>query len=60
MDKNRIDGLAKEAKGSIKEAIGKLTGNTATEVEGKIEKTAGKAQAEAGRGIDAAKDALKK
>jgi uncharacterized protein YjbJ (UPF0337 family) len=60
MDKNRIDGLAKEAKGSIKEAIGKLTGNAATEAEGKIERTAGKAQAEAGKGIDAAKDALKK
>lgn len=60
MDENRIEGLAKEAKGSIKEAIGKLTGNATTEAEGKIEKVAGKTQAAAGKGVDAAKDVLKK
>ena len=60
MDKNRIDGLAKEARGSIKEAIGKLTGNPVTEAEGKVEKTVGKAQAAAGESVDAMKDALRK
>jgi len=60
MDKNRVEGLAKEAKGSIKEAIGKLTGNGNVETEGKVEKVAGKAQAAAGKGVDTVKDAIKK
>lgn len=60
MDKNRIDGLAKEAKGSIKEAIGKLTGNEKVEVEGKVEKVAGKTQAAASKGIDTVKEAFNK
>jgi len=45
MDKDHADGLAKEAKGSVKEAIGKLTGNLATQAEGKVERDAGKAEA---------------
>lgn len=45
MDKNRVEGLSKEAKGSVKEAIGKLTGNVTAETEGKAEKKAGKLQA---------------
>lgn len=38
------DGAAKQAKGSIKEAIGVLTGNPVVEAEGAAEKAAGKAQ----------------
>lgn len=60
MDKNRIDGMAKEAKGSVKEAIGKMTGNERTEAEGKVEKTAGKAQGAAGKATDAVKDTFRK
>ena len=60
MDKNRIEGLAKEAAGSVKEAIGKLTGDASTEAEGKVEKLEGKAQAAVGKGVDTVKDALKK
>ncbi|MEG3126174.1 CsbD family protein [Sphingomonas sp. GB1N7] len=60
MNENRVEGLAKEAKGSIKEAIGKLTGDTTTEAEGKVEKVAGKAQAAAGKDIDTAEDVQKK
>ncbi|MBL6459059.1 CsbD family protein [Belnapia sp. T6] len=55
MDSDRIAGAAKQAKGSIKEAIGKLTGDTKTQAEGATEKVEGKVQNTAG----GAKDALR-
>jgi uncharacterized protein YjbJ (UPF0337 family) len=60
MDKNRIDGAAKQVKGSIKEAIGKVTGDRATQAEGVAEKTAGKVQENVGKAADTVKDKLKK
>ncbi|WP_345817411.1 CsbD family protein (plasmid) [Paraburkholderia sp. PREW-6R] len=60
MDKNRIDGAAKQVKGTIKEAIGKVTGDRATQAEGVAEKTAGKVQENVGKAADAVKDKLKK
>jgi len=56
MDKDRVGGAAKQAKGSIKEAVGKATGDTKTQAEGVGEKAAGKVQSAAGK----TKDALKK
>jgi len=52
MDKNRIDGAAKEIKGATKEAFGKVTGNTGKQVAGKVEKTVGKAQRKIGEAAD--------
>ena len=49
MDKDKIDGAAKQAKGSVKEAIGKLTGNTKVQAEGTAEKAAGKVQSTSGK-----------
>ncbi len=60
MDKDRIDGAAKQVKGTIKEAVGKMTGDTKTQAEGVAEKTAGKVQSQFGATKDAARDALKK
>ncbi len=60
MDKDRIDGAAKQVKGSIKEGVGKLTGDTKTEAEGRAEKAAGKVQNAVGGAKDAARDALKR
>ncbi|AUC93716.1 MULTISPECIES: CsbD family protein [Bradyrhizobium] len=60
MDKDRIKGTAEQVKGSIKEAVGKVTGNDRLEIEGKAEQIAGKAQAGIGKAKDAARDALKK
>lgn len=60
MDKDRIDGAAKQVKGTIKEAIGKVTGDTKTQAEGVGEKAAGKVQSSVGGAKDAARDALKK
>ncbi len=59
MDKNRIEGAAKELKGTIKETVGKLTGNERLEAEGKVDKAAGEMQSTVGKGKDAVKDALK-
>jgi uncharacterized protein YjbJ (UPF0337 family) len=42
MDKDRIKGSAEQAKGSLKEKAGKLTGDTKLESEGKADKAAGK------------------
>lgn len=60
MDKNRIEGTTKQAKGSVKEAIGKLTGDKKTQLEGAVEKQIGKAQVKAGEATDNVRAALKK
>ena len=58
MDKDRVDGAAHQVKGSIKEAIGKVTGDKRTEVEGAAEKAGGKVQSTVGNVKDSARDAL--
>jgi uncharacterized protein YjbJ (UPF0337 family) len=60
MDKDRIEGAAKQVKGTIKEAIGKVTGDTKIEAEGVAEKAAGKVQASVGNAKDTARDVFKK
>ena len=59
MDKDRIEGAAKQAKGSVKETFGKVTGDTKTEAEGAAEKTAGKIQNTIGGAKDSVRDAFK-
>ncbi|PPU35765.1 CsbD family protein [Xanthomonas sp. CFBP 7912] len=59
MDKNRIEGTAKQVKGSVKEAIGRVTGDKSTELEGAAEKNVGKVQAKAGEAADKVRDASK-
>ena len=59
MDKDRIEGAAHQAKGAIKEGIGKVTGDAKLNAEGKAEKTAGKVQNAVGGAKDAVRDALK-
>ena len=44
MDKTQVEGSAKKVKGSIKEAIGKVTGDAELQAKGAVEKTAGRAQ----------------
>lgn len=55
MDKDRIEGSGHQAKGAVKEAAGKLTGDAKLESEGKGEKLAGKVQ----NAVGGAKDALR-
>ncbi len=59
MDKDRVEGLGKQVKGSIKEAVGKLTGDTRTEVDGKAEKVTGHVQNKTGEMKDGVRDKLK-
>jgi uncharacterized protein YjbJ (UPF0337 family) len=56
MDKDRIKGTAHQAKGAVKEAAGKVTGDAKTEAEGKAEKAAGKVQNAAGGLKDSLRD----
>jgi uncharacterized protein YjbJ (UPF0337 family) len=44
MDKERIQGMAQQAKGAMKEAAGKITGDEKLKAEGKMEKAEGKAR----------------
>lgn len=44
MDKDRIAGMAKQAKGAVKEVAGKVTGDAKLQAEGKADKAAGKVQ----------------
>jgi uncharacterized protein YjbJ (UPF0337 family) len=56
MNKDRIAGAAKEAKGSIKETVGKAVGDAKMQSDGKADKVEGKVQ----NAIGGLKDALKK
>jgi len=60
MDKDRIAGIGHEVKGSIKEGVGKLTGDAKTQVEGATEKHAGKVQNAVGGAKDAVRQAVNK
>ena len=48
MNKDQTEGAAKQVRGSVKEAIGKVTGSDQTEVAGMAEKVAGKLQTKVG------------
>lgn len=52
MNKDRIDGAGKKAMGSVKDAAGKVTGDTKLRVEGKAEKAAGAVQNATGKAED--------
>jgi uncharacterized protein YjbJ (UPF0337 family) len=59
MHKDDIKGAAKDAKGSMKEAAGKATGNDRMAAEGASERAAGKVQKGVGNLKDAARKVLK-
>lgn len=60
MHKDEAKGAAKDIKGSIKEGVGKATGNARLQAEGPGERVAGKVQKGIGALKDAARDALKR
>ena len=55
MDKDRIEGVGKKVAGSVKEAIGKVTGDTKLQAEGKADKLAGATQ----NAVGGAKDTIR-
>jgi uncharacterized protein YjbJ (UPF0337 family) len=56
MDQDRIKGAADQTKGAVKEAAGKISGDTKLKVEGKLDKAKGEVESAAGQ----AKDELRK
>ncbi|HZT25438.1 MAG TPA: CsbD family protein [Pseudolabrys sp.] len=58
MDKDRIEGSAEQAKGKVKETIGKVTGDAKLQGEGKGDQIAGKTKNAIGGAKDAAKEAV--
>ena len=59
MAKDKIEGSVAQARGTIKQAVGKLTGDAKLQAEGVTEKASGKLQNALGSVRDAARDALK-
>jgi uncharacterized protein YjbJ (UPF0337 family) len=59
MDKDRIEGALKQAAGSIKEGVGKLTGDAKIQAEGTAEKTEGRVQNSVGGLKDSVRDAAR-
>ena len=55
MDKDRIKGSAQQAKGKVKEVVGKATGDKKLEGEGKADKIGGKVR----NAVGSMKDALR-
>ncbi|HXP97487.1 MAG TPA: CsbD family protein [Telmatospirillum sp.] len=56
MNKDRIAGVAKQAKGALEETAGKVLGDAKLSAEGTADKAAGKVQ----NAVGSVKDALKK
>jgi uncharacterized protein YjbJ (UPF0337 family) len=59
MDKDRVAGAAKEAKGAVKIAVGKATGDAKLRADGQADKAEGKVQNAIGGAKDAVRKALK-
>jgi uncharacterized protein YjbJ (UPF0337 family) len=55
MDKDRIAGSAKQVKGALKQAAGKIVGDAKLESEGQVDKVEGKIQ----NAVGSLKDTLK-
>jgi len=57
MDREHVKGAADKAKGAIKDAAGKITGDKKLQTEGKIDKAKGEAHSVAGDVKDAVRKA---
>ena len=52
MDENRIEGTAKDFGGKVQDAVGGLTGDSATQAKGKANQASGQAQDMYGQMVD--------
>jgi uncharacterized protein YjbJ (UPF0337 family) len=59
MDKDRVEGIAQQGKGSIKETAGKILGDEKLKTEGKMDKVEGKIRNTVGGIKDGLRDADK-
>ena len=60
MDEEHVKGAADKVKGAVKDTVGKMTGDTKMQAEGKLDKAKGAAHNVAGDAKDAARDAADK
>ncbi len=60
MDKDRVNGSAKQAKGAVKQVVGKATGDAKLQSDGRADKAEGKVQNAVGGVKDALRNALKR
>ena len=60
MDKDRVEGVGKKLAGSVKEAIGKVTGDTKLQAEGKADMVAGTTQKALSGARNTVRNAVKK
>ena len=60
MDKDRVSGAADKAKGAMKDAAGKLTGDRRLQAEGKADKAKGEVKDAIGRAKGAFRDATRR
>jgi uncharacterized protein YjbJ (UPF0337 family) len=60
MDKDRLEGKAKDIKGRVKRQVGEWTGDTDAQVSGTLDQAEGKVQHAVGKAKDAMDDAAKK
>ncbi len=56
MDENRLSGTARNLGGKAEEGVGRLTGDVKTQLQGKLDQTAGAAQDLYGQTADAARE----
>jgi uncharacterized protein YjbJ (UPF0337 family) len=59
MDKDRVAGAAQKAKGAVKEAAGKVTGDAKLKAEGRADKAAGSVRNAVGGMKDSLRDATR-
>src|SRR5690606_40591013 len=59
MHKDEVKGSAKKVTGTVKDKVGKATGDKSMQAEGKAEKAEGSIQKGVGKAKDAVRDALK-
>ncbi len=59
MEKEHLKGAADKAKGAVKDAAGKITGDEKLQAEGKLDKAKGSAKQAIGDAKDTMKDASK-
>jgi uncharacterized protein YjbJ (UPF0337 family) len=60
VDRDRVEGAAKNLKGKVKEGVGKVTGDAKLKSEGKADQVEGKVQNAVGGLKDTVRDALKR
>jgi uncharacterized protein YjbJ (UPF0337 family) len=59
MHKDEVKGAAKQARGHVKDAVGKATGDDKLRVDGAADKAEGAVQKEFGKAKEKVRDALK-